>query len=394
MDATLSVCCISAEPLERTAAILRLFRDVAKQIVCAVDARVPKHEVAVLEGEVDVLKRCVVEPSTGIERCLPWLFGQCTGDWILRIDNDEVPGSELLLALPTLLEAKDVLQFVLPCRWLFPDPDHFLDENPWSEDWHVRLSRNDPIALRHSGRLHADITGVEPMRYIDLPFYHLDCAIHSLGEREQKIARYERAVPGLETMPGWSVNNHYLPERFQRKPSSTVPPEDARLIAKVLRTPPREKGEPRFDGQARPRSSTAITDAIEVDRTWPLREIPASAYKATWLSVPTLTELRAGQLHRVFVEVSNDGTETWPWGYQLPGIRLSYRWVSHDGTAVVAEGHSTAFTANVPPGTSILQPMTVLGPEEPAEYRIQFALVHEDVRWFGEGPALWVTVKP
>jgi hypothetical protein len=394
MDTKLSVCCISAEPLERTAAILRLFRGVADQIVCAVDARVPEREVAGLVGEVDVLKRCVIEPSTGPERCLPWLYGLCTGRWIMRIDNDEVPGSGLLRALPGLVQAKDVLQYVLPCRWLFPDGGHFINEPPWSEDWHVRLVRNDPVALRFQGGFHTGITGVEPMRYADLPFYHLDCVIHGFREREQKVARYERTVPGLQTMPGWSVNNHYLPERFQHQPSDRVPPEDARLVAEVLDTSIHSNGGLRPDDSSDGPPPVEIADEDEVDRTWPLREIPDSAYKATWRSVPILTVLEAGRFHRIFVEVSNDGTETWPWGQQLPGIRLSYRWLNREGTATIAEGHPTSFTADVPPGTSILQPMGIYGPQEPGEYRIQFALVHEGVRWFGEGPDQWVSVTP
>jgi len=40
-----------------------------------------------------------------------------------------------------------------------------------------------------------------------------------------------------------------------------------------------------------------------------------------------------------------------------------------------------------------LQPMAVHGPQEPGEYRIQFALVHEDVRWFGEGPSFLLNVR-
>ena len=130
MAPKLSVCCVSADPLPRTAAILRLFRDVADEIVCAVDARVPEGDLASLDGVADVLKRCAVDPSTGVERCLPWVYGLCGGQWILRIDNDEVPGRELLDALPKLVESTDVLQYVLPMRWLFPDPDHFIDERP------------------------------------------------------------------------------------------------------------------------------------------------------------------------------------------------------------------------------------------------------------------------
>ena len=392
MAPKLSVCCVSADPLPRTAAILRLFRDVADEIVCAVDARVPEGDLASLDGVADVLKRCAVDPSTGVERCLPWVYGLCGGQWILRIDNDEVPGRELLDALPKLVESTDVLQYVLPMRWLFPDPDHFIDELPWSEDWHIRLVRNDPVALRFPGRIHTDLFGVEPLRYLNVPLYHLDCVVTSRQQREQKAARYERAAPGLETMPGWSPNNHYRPEQFQRRPSSLVPRQDGRLIAEVLNASQGEHQGHWTD--ARPnRSPIEIVQQDEVDHRWPLRVVPESAYRATWHSVGVTDALDAGRSHRIFVEVSNDGTEIWPWGNQLPAFRLSYRWLSGDGTSVIADGHPTPFTADVHPGTTALQPMNVIGPEEPGEYRIQFALVHEGVRWFGLGPDFRISVK-
>jgi hypothetical protein len=98
-------------------------------------------------------------------------------------------------------------------------------------------------------------------------------------------------------------------------------------------------------------------------------------------------------MHRLFVEVRNDGTETWPYGASMPAFRLGYRWLGADGAAVVADGIPTTFTADVRPGQTILQPIFVHGPQEPGEYRIQFALLHEGVRWFGEGPTLSLTVR-
>jgi hypothetical protein len=335
-----------------------------------------------------------VDPTTGIERCLPWVQSLCTGRWILRIDNDEVPSTGLLHALPSLLDAKDVVQYVLPMRWLFPDVDHFIDERPWAEDWHARLVRNEPFALRFPGRIHSDYEGVQPQVYVDLPLYHLNCAVTSREERERKAAAYERAAPGLEAMPGWPTNNLYRPESFQREPSSAVPADDARIIHDVLaptRPPLRKLRMPHIRRRAQPVAELVERDVV--DRRWPLRVVPESAYRATWHSVPALTELRAGRPNRVFVRVSNDGTETWPWGDQLPAFRLSYRWLSRDGTVVVDDGISTAFTRDVPPGSSILQPMAIFGPEEPDGYRVQFSLVHEGVRWFGEGPSFWVSVK-
>jgi len=227
---SLSVCCFTAEPLERTAAIFDLFRPVADELVCAVDSRVPTKRLRLLR--VDVLERR--EWRNSIEEHLPWLHSLCSGNWIFRFDNDEVPSQGLLRELPALVESTDLLQYVLPRRWVFPDIGSFINEKPWSDDVHVRLVRNDPRALRFPGGLHTNIEGVEPKRLLDLPFYHLDCVINTREQREAKMARYEQAHPGLETMPGWSVNNHYLPEVFQQAPSAPCDPDDVRLMAGVL----------------------------------------------------------------------------------------------------------------------------------------------------------------
>jgi hypothetical protein len=386
---------VTGAPLAQTAAILDLYRAVAGEIVCAVDGRVPEAELEVLAGRVDVLLRCEVDPTAGIERNLPWLFSQCSERWILRTDSDEVPGSALLDELPRLVRASDVLQYALPRRWLFPDEEHYLDERPWSEDWHLRLVRNEPVAIQIAGQLHTDVSGVEPLRYVDLPFYHLSCVTLSREEREAKALAYEGLRPGLETMRGWSTNNHYLPERFQRRPSSPVPPEDARLVAGVTHAGSATSAARRRPRPARGRASPVeIVPLEEIDRTWPHRPVPPSAYRATWRSVSEITELVAGQTHPVVVEVRNEGTETWPFGDQLPAIRLSYRWVSTDRNTVVGEGIPTPFTAQVRPGGTALQHMTIHGPLEPGDYVLQFCLVHVGHRWFAEGPSLDLSVRP
>jgi hypothetical protein len=165
---------------------------------------------------------------------LPWLHSLCSGRWILRIDNDEVPSQGLLDALPGLVASTDLLQYVLPRRWLFPDVRRFIDEPPWSDDRQIRLVRNDPAALRFPGGLHSNIEWVGPNQELETPFYHLDCVVNERHKREAKMAGYEAKRPGHESLPGWSVSNHYLPEVFQQSPSSPVPREDVSLIMDVL----------------------------------------------------------------------------------------------------------------------------------------------------------------
>jgi hypothetical protein len=390
----LSVCCLSTSPLKRTAAILGQFRGVADEIVCAVDARVPEAELVELDGLVDVLRRCEFDPHTGIERHLAWLHSLCSGHWILRMDSDEAPSSELLEELPRLVQATDVYQYAIPCHWVFPDAEHVLDEYPWSSDWHLRLVRNDPIVLRFPGVPHSNIVEAEPLRYITAPFYHLTCVVQSQEEREAKARKYERLSPEKETMVGWSVNNHYLPERFQREPSSSVPPEDGRLITEVL-TAGQGSFQVRPGWRARWRRPphAEMIPLQESDQLWQDRKLSASAYHATLLSVPSIVTLRPGESRRIVVEVRNDGDTTWPFGHQHPEIRLSYHWGSPDGVGEVVDGIRSTFTADVYPGETALQPMTIIAPTEPGRNVLVVALVHEGVCWFAEGPGVVVSVE-
>jgi len=352
---------------------------------------VPADELSQLKGHADVVVRCDVSPATGIERNLGWLYALCRGDWIFRIDNDESASMSLLDILPNLMQADDVVQYIFPSRWLFPDSHHFLDEEPWSLDRHIRLVRNVPALIRFQGLQHTEIDLVLPHRYVDTPFYHLDCIASAMEYRIDKASRYESYRPGVRTEQGHPVNNFYLPERFQTKPTRSVPEEDRPLVDDVFRAGSQASnlapGERRWTGQP---VSHARQD--EVDRFWAYREVPESAYRATWLLRPDVSQMQTDELRSVFVVVRNDGSERWPWGEDRPQIQLATRWLTADGTAMRFNSIRTPFTADVHPGTIVRQPMTLQAPPEPGEYLLELDLVHEHVRWFGCGIHLPVTV--
>ncbi len=114
---------------------------VGNEVVCAVDVVVSPKELAELDGHADVVVRCGFDPLSPPERHLAWLHELCSGRWVLRLDSDEVVSSALLAALPAMLAANDVMQYVIRRRWLFPDAGHMLDERPWSDDSQNRLVR-------------------------------------------------------------------------------------------------------------------------------------------------------------------------------------------------------------------------------------------------------------
>lgn len=383
---TLSVCCVTHGPAEQVAAVLSTLRPIADEIVVAVDESAALDDLAPIHEIADVAYSLFVGP-TGAERVFNWLHRQCSSDWVLRIDSDEVPSAALLAALPDLIRSTDVVQYLIPRRWCFPDPQHWLDERPWAPDWQPRLARNVP-GLRLDAELwHASLVPMEPRRYILEPMYHLDCAITPLAEREQKAARYEKLRPDHATEDGSSVNAYYLPEQEATREPLRVPDSDLAVIDGVLN--PQSS-----NSRKRPRRGRAKEQRVlarDVNRYWAFRDVPESAYKASLTLLDPLPPLHAGKTTTVTVRVCNHGTEIWPYGESMPAFRLAHRWVQSDATLPVREGR-TLFTADVSPGDEIVQPMTITVPSESGEFLLEMDIVHEFKRWLGCGPSFPVTV--
>ena len=231
---TLSVCCLTSDPGARVAAILRQLRPFADEIVAAVDSRLDPHRLGRYAEVTDRLLRYEFVDSA--EQAAPWIASQCNGDWILRIDGDEVMSPALIERLPELTGARDVFQYWLPCRWLFPDAEHYLAQPPWHYS-SPRLVRNDPATRWHAGLSHGRFEPVFPSVHLSEGFYHLTLLVKDLAYREAKVARYlsiqsshSRRV--LED----DVTAFYLPERDRRFGIAPVPvpARDRAAIAEVL----------------------------------------------------------------------------------------------------------------------------------------------------------------
>ena len=90
---SLSVCCLTDAPGPQIREMLEPLRGVADEIVIAADQRVDSADVAVYEAVADRVLRCEFE---FLEAHLAWLHGECSGDWILRLDGDEQASPELI----------------------------------------------------------------------------------------------------------------------------------------------------------------------------------------------------------------------------------------------------------------------------------------------------------
>jgi hypothetical protein len=370
----LSVCCLSGGPPGRLTQLLEVLRPVADEIVVAVDDRVDPESLGRVAELADRLAAFpFAEP---VERPFGWLHSLCTGDWIFRIDDDEVPSAALL----DLLRAPDerLSHVWIPRRWLW-GRQGWLTEDPWAPDWQLRLTR--PEAARFPGRMHIPVQAEGPHAYVAAPLYHLALGISDFEHRAEKVRRYERVRPGLR-IGGLPLNTaYYLPELREFLETDPIPDEDAALVALVRDADPAPSGLPPLIRHA---------TRAEVDAHWAEQPLPGPDYSAR-IELGAPPSPVTGEVREIDVSVTNLGSVAWPGGRNsLPEIRLSYRW---NGLEQLEEQLRTPFPHNVEPGETVLVPMAFRMPDEPGTHELVVDLVHERHRWFGAETTTTVTVR-
>ena len=377
---TLSVCCATADPPARVARVLAPVRELADEIVVAYDARVDPDTLGPVAALADRLVR--FEFRDYVEQALGWLHSLCSGDWILRLDGDEVVSRRLLELLSGLKHEHDVAQFWLGYRWLYPDPGHWLAEPPWSFDTN-RLVRNDPATMWFPGLCHTVAEPAFPAAYPDAPLYHLSWLVSTPQALQVKVEHYLVMPSGhAPEVIEQDVPAFYRPDVASHGAPAPVPPEDLPFILNVLAAS-HDAADARGVLEDVP-----FVPWADVERRWAHRPIPETAYRARVLPLVDELRLRRGERCQVPVRVGNDGTETWPGGgHRAPLVRLGHRWA--DG----AEGR-TMLPGPLGPGETVVVDAVIEAPSRRGRHGVTFDLVHEDIRWFGcAGPALRVEVR-
>jgi hypothetical protein len=379
---------MTADPPAQVAAALGALRPVADEIVVAADSRVEPGALGAYEGVADRVVRFDFQPP--VDRPRAWLAAQCSGDWMLSIDGDEVASQALVDALPELMAAADVVQYWLPRRWLYPDATTWLGETPWWPDFQVRLARTGPTLVARA-EPHAGFLGVLPARHVDAPLYHLACLLSDEVSRAAKAERYESAAPGRAAYGGGGLNDvMYRPERWASAPLRRVPADDRPRVGAVLSAraggaaagPARvASGAPRLAGV-----SPEVVPAGEIDAAASSPTLGEADYAvglALFDDPDGSVRLAPGEVRPLYVRVENRGAATWRWGLeQQPELRVSYHWRSVDGELHTYDGLRSPLPCDLGPGEATIVPVWVEAPAEPGPYRLEIDLVHEHVRWF------------
>ncbi len=371
----LSICCLSGGSPDRLAALLTILRPVADELVVAVDDRVDRDRLGAASELADTL---VAYPfAEPVERPFGWLHSLCHGDWIFRIDDDEVPSAGLLEALRAPEER--LTHAWVPRRWLWNGG--WLAEDPWAPDWQLRLVR--PAAARFPGQMHVPVQASGPHAYLEgAALYHLDLVVNDRAAREEKVSRYEHVRPGLR-LGGLPLNAaYYLPELRSELSVEPIPPADAALIDRVLGVEPTPERTP---------LALRVATRAEIDAHWAEAPLPDESYHAR-IELGRAPSPVTGEVREIDVHVTNLGNSVWPGGREaLPEIRLSSRW---SGLEPTEEQLRSAFPLDVAPGETVLVPMSFRAPDEPGTYLLVVDLVHERHRWFGVDATVTVEVRP
>jgi hypothetical protein len=381
----LSVCCLAGAPGPRVKALVEPLREVADEIVIAADMRA---DAATLAEYASVADRLFRVEFVYLERHFSWLHDQCSGDWVFRIDADEIASPALIQVLPTLMEDVHVRQYLLPRRWLYSDPARWLDEPPWWPDYQLRLYRKDCF-LRFSGLIHTSAVSQPPSGYLEFPLYHLDLVVNSLEQREQKVAFYNELRPVMEAPGGGAINErYYLPERAESLELAAVPAEDRPAIARVL-------GATAKHG-ASEAPELPVISASELDRWLEGSEFDPTVHRGRIEPTEITIRMMPREQRVIHFRVTNTGAAPWHWYnpeiHEGRQVRLSYHWFNVDGSVYEFDGLRTWLPSRLDPGDSTVVPLMVFAPSEPGSYFLEVDLVHE--RWFGCAIRLSVPIEP
>ena len=368
------------------AAQLSLLRDVADEIVVGLDTSVEADLAHPLEDVADVLVHYPY--ADPVDRPVGWVHSLCTRDWILWVDDDEIPSARLVGEVRDVIEDPSITHCFVPRRTLWRDPESVLMGPPWVPDFQLRLVQNDPRVVWFPGITHWPIQAIGPHRYLDTPLYHTDLLLNPVDRRRAKVRRYEAAIPGRR-VAGLPMNDAYfLPEDREGVRLEPVDPADRDTIGRILELDPWPEPRP----GAKP-VRTATRD--EVDVHWHGAPATEALYRGALELVDEVAPFALGEQRGVVVRVANRSTHVWPHdGVGWPSVRIAYRWLDDEGAVVVPDGLRTPLPATLAPEASLVVPADVQAPPVAGRHTLVLDLLHEHVRWFGCELRAEVDVRP
>ena len=125
---------------------------IARELVVFVDQTSTDDSESIARGFTS--KVLPMETQGYIESCLPRMAAGCSGEFVLRLDDDESLGGDWDAPAFGAQDEAGFTHFLVPRRWLVPGQDCFISAGAWFPDLQLRLFRNDPALIRWPSDLH------------------------------------------------------------------------------------------------------------------------------------------------------------------------------------------------------------------------------------------------
>jgi predicted O-methyltransferase YrrM len=373
--------------------LLRASRTIADELVIGVDSSSTDTTEEVCRQYADKIFR--LEPIGTSERALAWLNEQCTGDWILRLDHDELPSTGLVQALEHLMDDREFTHYWLPRRWIVGDKSRrWIAQHPWWPDWQVRFFRNIRSLVSFPGDLHTDYALQGAGGYFaNGSIYHFNLVVNSDEQRQKNVENYESLAPGN------ALGHFYFPN-LASIVTRPIPDDDTPFRAtptrKSVRAVAQKLGRLTTVARSQPVPHVTLKEMDNADRQH--CTYTAEMYQAALVIQYCPPVMTAGELCPVELEVQNLSSVIWPGpGLGAPAVRVSYHWKSAAGEIYESEGLRTDLPLTLRPGKRTKVIAQVMPPHVPGQFALQWDLVIEWITWFSsqgwQGPEIDVCVE-
>jgi len=331
--------------------------------------------------EIDKLR--VARVKRPIEAFLDAMMRECEGDWVLRLDSDEIPSASLLEFLSDLSTIHDHYTHAwLKCLWLWPDNGHSLDGAPWGFDRQLRLFRNVPSLWQLSSQIHSTPRVLGPGVMLKHEFFHATLLQLRLSERHQKAMAYEYLGPGIRTRQGASTNfSYYMPELSTTTPTcKPLSDVDRDTVAFVMTPSLLPDARPKMKPEILIPTGTRTQDA-RTDNYSGIIQLKAFGEPV----------VRAGYSFVIDTCLANISDSVLSLRGKQP-LLLGAKWIQLKSHEVLSEARA-GLPEVIPPKFEISAPIELQGPRMPGTYLLRIDLVTEGVQWHEVGVTLDVVVR-
>jgi glycosyltransferase involved in cell wall biosynthesis len=278
------------------------------------------------------------------------VWKRCSGDWILRIDDDETLSPAWSREqLNRLMERREITHYYFPRRWLVVGGHVFLCNAPWYPDFQLRLMRNipsivdEPISLHRPGKIAGQMGFVT-----GLPIYHWNLLVYDRRQREQKVAESDRIDPATPSGQFYLFEDYYhQAEAYSDQPVRSLAAAEEQHFA-------------------------------------------SSPYRVDTFILQAPRKFVVGETYAVEIEIRNRSTRPLEpeFPYREPrNLSFSHHWYQeHDGGLTVREfgASRSPLWTSIPVGSSHRAFVGVRAPSVPGEYILCFDVVEEFKAWFSE----------